>query len=596
MSLPTLERGRLALLAAAAVLLLLAPEFTDISLLRTLMLTVVLGLVASGLNFLMGYAGQLALGHVFFYGAAAYATAILATRVTTDALPLLAAGIAASVFCAVITGIPGLRLSSWTLGLVSFFLIAILPDVVEFRPDLTGGPTGVVGVPRLQLGGELNDANLFRFSAVLLLVWLAFQRNVIYSAYGRLFAVLRSDPIQVESLGVSAYRLKLFAYVVSAVPAGAAGTAFATLDGFVSPASFTVTTAILMLAAMMLGGQRTLYGPLLGTLVLVEVQQRMLSLQQYTLLAFGVFLVVISIMLPAGLVGTVAKRLPRLRRPYLLVSGGAERAGSVSLGPEQQQDLVVENVSKRFGGNQALDGVSLTAGAGQITALIGPNGSGKTTMLNVISGFVRSDGGTTRLGSQRLESRSPHQVAAVGVGRTFQTPSIPDDLTVAEAISVAAFRTRKAKLVATALRLPSWRRDERRIAARVDEVLRELDLEESFDTQASALPLGKKRLLEIARGVMMRPPLLVLDEAASGLDPHETERLGRLLRRLAHEGTAVLLVEHDMDLVLGNADQVYVLASGAVLASGPPAEVSRDEDVLKVYLGESTPVDEAVVE
>jgi len=570
------------------------PELFSQSTVRTLMMAAVMGLVALGLNLMMGYAGQLALGHVFFYGAAAYVAGILAVDGTTNLFALLAAGVAVALAAALLSGVPGLRLSRWALVITSFFLVELMPSLVDLWPEKTGGLAGLVGIPRVSLDGPLDTADLYRVAIVLLFLWLLFQRALVYSAYGRIFAVLRHDEVQLQSLGVSPYRLKLTVYLISAVPAALAGVLVATLDGLVTYEAFGFDTVILVLAAVILGGQRTLYGPLLGALILVYAQQETLSLQNYTMLGYGAFLVLAAVLLPRGLIGTVAERLPRWRTPFLVAAAPGDREAAAQLGPEQPAGLAVEGASKRFGGNQALGDVALRAEPGRVTALIGPNGSGKTTMLNSISGFVRLDDGTVRLGDAALQRSSSAKIARCGVGRTFQTPSIPAGLTVREAVSVSAFAGRRAGLVATVLRLPRWRAEERTIAARAEEVLRELGLGGVAEEQALDLPLGRKRLLEIARAVVTRPALLLLDEPASGLSPDETERLGHLLRRLADEGTTVLLVEHNMDLVLGTADTVFVLASGRMIASGTPQEVSRDPEVLNVYLGGAVPDDKVV--
>ncbi len=250
-----------------------------------------MGLVALGLNLMMGYAGQLALGHVFFYGAAAYLAGILAVDGTTNLFALLAAGVAIAVLAALLTGIPALRMSRWALVITSFFLVELLPSLVDLWPEKTGGLAGLVGIPRLSLGDALDTADLYRVAVVLLFLWLLFQRALVYSAYGRIMAVLRQDEVQLQSLGVCPYRLKLTMYLISAVPAALAGVLVATLDGLVTYEAFGFDTVILVLAAVILGGQRTLYGPLLGALILVYAQQETLSLQNYTMLGYGAFLV-----------------------------------------------------------------------------------------------------------------------------------------------------------------------------------------------------------------------------------------------------------------------------------------------------------------
>jgi branched-chain amino acid transport system permease protein len=581
------EPVRLGTLGIALVIIFIAPGLVSASTVRILQLAALLGLVALGLNLALGYGGQFAISHVFFYGLGSYTVGILAIRaVTTNALVLILAAVVAAVVAALITGVPGLRLGAWSLGMVSFFLITLVPDFVQFFPNLTGGTNGLIGIPQLTLfGTELSTNGMYRFTIAMLSVWLIFQRRFIYSGYGRILAVLREDTIQLSSLGVSPYRMKLFVYVLSAIPAGAAAVVFSTLDGVVSPDSFSLNITILVLAGVIFGGKKTMYGGLLGALILVWIQQDLLALETYMLLAFGCFLVLVAVLLPNGVGGTVLKLFGGLRKSNLLDPKSSVETAA-RLGPVETKDLAVRGVAKRFGGVQALSDVSIDVTAGEITALIGPNGSGKTTLLNAISGFARSDVGSLLLGDSELYGRSAATIARVGVGRTFQTPRLPSDLTVRETIATAGFSHKKAGLVSTILGLPRWRHEEVQLAKRVDGVLRALALDDDAHSLVGSMPLGKKRLVEIARAILMQPALLLLDEAASGLSPLEIDHLTPLLRRLADEGVAILIVEHNMDLVFSAADTVYVLAAGRLLASGTPVEVASNQEVVATYLGE----------
>jgi ABC-type branched-subunit amino acid transport system ATPase component len=230
--------------------------------------------------------------------------------------------------------------------------------------------------------------------------------------------------------------------------------------------------------------------------------------------------------------------------------------------------LRVRDVDVEFGGVKALDGVSLDVSPGHVHGLIGPNGSGKSTLIDVISGFLRPGRGTVELGATRLERRPAHRRARAGLGRTFQGLELFDDLSVAENLAVCLVRGGRPSRedVAWAAGLLGVSGDLRRLVVE--------------------LPHGRRRLVSVARAVVGRPPVLLLDEPAAGLETGETAELGRVLRTLAHAGTAILLVEHDMELVMDVCDRVTVLRLGQVIAHGSPDEVRTDPRVRAAYLGE----------
>jgi len=242
-------------------------------------------------------------------------------------------------------------------------------------------------------------------------------------------------------------------------------------------------------------------------------------------------------------------------------------------------------VSKNFGGNQALLDVSLSASPGQITALIGPNGSGKTTLLNMVCGFYRTDSGEIILGEDRLNHLAPHRIALAGVARTFQTPNLPTGITVAEAVSSGRYAKARASMWSAVFRTPKYRRVRKADAAQADQVLELVGLADVRDTEATALPLGRRRLLELAKALIASPRVLLLDEIASGLDEDEVDRIGVLLAKFREAGATVVLVEHNFRLVLEVADHIAVLAHGQVIAEGSPALIEQDPRVLSEYLG-----------
>ncbi|QTV79066.1 ABC transporter ATP-binding protein [Microbacterium sp. NIBRBAC000506063] len=247
--------------------------------------------------------------------------------------------------------------------------------------------------------------------------------------------------------------------------------------------------------------------------------------------------------------------------------------------------LRTEDVSKAFGGNQALSKVSVEAHPGQITAIIGPNGSGKTTLLNMISGFYRTDEGTISLDGEHIQGLPSYKVARAGVSRTFQTPNVPEKLTVLEAVETGRYAHDRASILASVLRMPSFWRSKNTDRIEAERALALVGLSDQRDELADSLPLGNRRLLEVARSLVSNPKVILLDEVASGLDEDELEVLESLVIRLRDAGMTVILVEHNFQLVLRVADDIYVLAQGAVMAHGDAAQIEQNPRVMEEYLG-----------
>jgi len=555
--------------------------------LRQWMLVAILALSVSGLNLAWGYGGELAIGQLAMYALGAYVTGWMVTEGHDLALALVASAMAAAAL-GLLTSLPALRVSGWGVAMASFFLIIMIPQVVKLFPDQTGGSIGLIGIPGPVLfGHELDDNQFYALVMVCLVAWLAVMRNLVTSRHGSALRVMRESPVLAASLGLSVPRLKITAYTLGAVPAGLAGSLFVFVDRFLAPDYFDFGAAILIIAAAVLGGAETVYGAVVGAAVLTILPERFGVFDTYAEIVFGIFLVV----------GGVFLTNPRLKNKLdslklSIRNWGEDRADERSdveiagFAALERHGMVVDSISKSFGGNRALNRVSLEARPGEITALIGANGSGKTTLLNIISGFYRADEGTVELDGIALPLGRAARTAKSGVARTFQTPIVPSSMTTEEAVVVARYVRDYCGMPSSMLRLPKHRAVARRDASAAKTWLTTTGLQGKAQELAKGLSLGDRRMLEVARALGTGSSVLLLDEVASGLDPVDLERLSALLRAVRDAGGTVILVEHNFRLVCDIADSIYVLERGELIAHGDPASIQQDEAVARSYLGE----------
>lgn len=571
-------------------------------------------LIISGTNLTLGFAGELQFSQIFMFALGAYVGVIFSLHCNDIVAALVVSALAAGVVGAAVA-FPALRVAGWALAMASFLLVVCIPDLAAIFGRYTGGLEGITDIPVPRIFGiELGTDGFYRLTIVVMIVVVAVFRNTIVSRYGNLFRVLRESPVLCESLGFSVFRLKVAAYVGGAVPAGIAGCLYAFLSEVIYPTVFTVDLAIGVVAVSILGGAESIYGAIVGAIILQLGPQDSIRFQQYSLVVYGGFLIVAGLAFRGGISGVVKRVLARTRfatfnaaetivgdatgldvdtRPSLHAQTAAARSLS-TVDPDSgsrrgarsfTDDLSVIEVSKSYGTVRALKNVSLVASAGEVTALIGANGSGKTTLLNLVCGFVKPDSGRICIGTKSVTQMTASELARLGVRRTFQTPIIPRGVTSLDVVSSGGYADSRLSLISCIGRTPHYRDVETADRQQALALLRSVGLESIGDIEANRLPLGTRRILELARALCGKPSVLLLDEVASGLTAEEAAQMGVILRSAANEGIVVVLVEHNFGFVTSVCQTAYVLELGEVIASGPAESIGRDPAVVASFLG-----------
>ena len=547
-------------------------------------------LVALGVVLLTGVAGLISFGQAAFVGIGAYTAAYL--TVTHGVSPWFTVwiGLVVTAVAALVLGWITLRMSGHYLPLATIAwglsLYYLLGNI-----DALGKYDGLLGIPALQFFGiELNTGRSFFYLLWTLVIAAAIAvTHLLDSRAGRALRAVKGGTTMAEAMGVDTFRTKVTVFVLAALLASVSGWLFAHFQRTVNPSPFGLNMGIEYLFMAVIGGVGQVWGALVGagTVQILKDQLQvwlprlMGTSGNYEIIVFGILLVLVLQYARDGIWAYVEARLPRLQRKadWAAAPPLAARARP----PHGEVVLEVDAVRKEFGGLGAVNDVSFEVRAGEILGLIGPNGAGKSTTFNLVTGVLPATSGAVRLRGKRIDSLASRKIAARGVSRTFQHVKMIPGMTVLENVALGAHLRGSRGVTSAMLRLD--RAEERSLMREAEAQLARIGMRESMHELAGNLPLGSQRLMEIARALAVDPILLLLDEPAAGLRHKEKQGLADVLRQLRDEGLSILLVEHDMDLVMGLVDRVVVMEFGTKLIEGTPEVVQASPAVRAAYLG-----------
>jgi branched-chain amino acid transport system permease protein len=564
--------------------------------LRLVNIGMVFAILAISLNFVLGYAGQISLGHAGFFGIGAYTAAIL-THGGSGYLfwpALVAAGMVGALAGAII-GIPALRLKGHYLAFATLAMGEIIRIVLYNYHWLTNGTDGIGGIPAPAIPGFVfdSDRKYFYLLLVCVCISIAIAHRTQHSKLGRTFVAVRDADIAAGTSGINVTRVKINAFIASSVLAAVAGALYAHLVGFISPDTFSFDVTAQVLSMVLIGGIGSTLGPVIGAFLIILLPEAFRVSHEFYQVAYGIGLAACLVFMPRGIMGLVNRKAScdaQIDTGDSNVNLATKNVLSDSLcvtNDDRSSNwiLTIENLTCRFGGIVAIDNLNMKVARGSVHALIGPNGAGKSTFINLVSGVYRVNYGSLIFNGTQLSGLKPWQISSHGVARTYQNLRSFHSLSVMNNVMVGSKAIHPVGWLSVLLGRNASAIEESHIHATAREALEFVGLWDKRDTQVSSLPHEQQRLVEIARALAARPQMILLDEPAAGMNPTEVERLLVCIKRMKDAGMTVLLVEHNIPFVNRVADEITVISFGKKITDGQPATVLNHPEVVSAYLG-----------
>jgi branched-chain amino acid transport system ATP-binding protein/branched-chain amino acid transport system permease protein len=555
--------------------------------------------LAASLNLVLGYGGMATMAHAALFGVGAYTSALVTMHFGVSFLVGMAAAAAVAGAVGIALALPSLRIRDEYLILFTCAFQLVVWGLMVNEVGVTGGETGLSGIPRAALLGLkfTTPRSYLPLVAVIVAAMFLTCWRVSHSPFGRVLRCIREDEPATASLGKDVLRFKALTFLVGGALAGAAGGLLAHYNAYVNPVSFSLDASILLVAMVVLGGSANMLGSVVGSALLIGIPEALRFVPgTATLIAplrtgiFGALLVLFMRFRPEGLLPEHL-RLGRRRRPKLPELPAEELQKLVTLDEWAPLDanlvpmLEVKGLSRSFGGILAVNGFSMALTPGRVTTLIGPNGCGKTTVFNMVSGFLAPDDGRIYLRGEDVTRCKPHELVARGVIRSWQDVRIFRGETLLGNVMAAMPRQLGESLVALFLRPREVARQERENERRALAYLKFVGLEEKALELAGELSFAEQKELSLARLLASRCSILLLDEPASGLDRASIGGMGKEIVRLAQAGRTVCLVEHNLDVVKDLSDETIFMDQGRVVRKARPEELMRDPELARIYFG-----------